>query len=221
VLKTIKSIGADDNTLVIFTSDNGPWLSYGNHAGSAGPLREGKGTCWEGGVRVPFLARWPGNIPAGSIQNEPAMTIDLLPTFAKLVGVPFPPARIDGKEIGALLRCEAGAKNPHEAYFLYCHTNELHAVIAGKWKLMLPHTYRTMAGQEPGKDGKPGRYKNLKCGLELYDLTTDIGETTDVSARHPEIVQRLLAHAESARSELGDALTSRKGTGVRQPGWVN
>ena len=157
ILAALKKHGLEENTLVIFTSDNGPWLSYGNHAGSAGPLREGKGTVCEGGVRVPFVARWPGQIPAGSVQDEPAMTIDLLPTVAKLIGAELPKHPIDGKDIGALLRGEPGAKCPHEAYFHYYAQGELQAVRSGKWKLMLPHTYRTMAGQPPGKDGTPGR----------------------------------------------------------------
>jgi arylsulfatase len=220
VLKAVKDAGAEGNTLVVFTSDNGPWLSYGNHAGGAGPLREGKGTTWEGGVRVPCVARWPGTIPAGSVQAEPAMTIDLLPTVAKLAGADLPKLPIDGKDVGPLLRCEKGAKSPQAAYYFYFGTNELQAVRAGRWKLVLPHTYRSMAGQEPGKDGKPGRYRQEKVGQELYDLAADVGESTDVSAKHPEVVKRLLADAEAARADLGDALTGRTGAGTRQPGRV-
>jgi arylsulfatase A-like enzyme len=220
VLKAIKDAGVDKNTLVLFSSDNGPWLNYGNHAGSAGPLREGKGTVWEGGVRVPCVARWPGVIPAGSTQPEPAMTIDLLPTLAKLIGAELPKLKIDGKDIGPLLKGESGAKCPQQAYYHYYGTNELQAVRAGPWKLILPHTYRSMSGQEPGKDGKPGRYKQVKSGLELYNLSADVGETTDVAAKHPEVVTRLLAEAEAARNELGDALTGRTGSGVREAGKV-
>ena len=147
ILGALKKHRLEKNTLVIFTSDNGPWLSYGNHAGSALPLREGKGTCWDGGVRVPFIARWPGKIPKASVCQEPAMTIDLLPTVAKLVGAELPPHKIDGLDIWPLLSGDPMAKNPHDAYYFYYENNQLQAVMSGNWKLQLPHTYRTLAGQ--------------------------------------------------------------------------
>jgi arylsulfatase len=219
ILAALKDHGLEQNTLVIFTSDNGPWLSYGNHGGSAGPLREGKGTNWEGGMREPFVARWPGHIPAGSVQTEPAMTIDILPTVAHLIDARLPKNKIDGKDITPLLLCKPGAKSPHEAYYFYYHVGQLQAIRSGKWKLMLPHTYRTMKGQKPGKDGKPGPYRQVKITKpELYDLSADIGETTNVADQHPDVVKRLLGYAEQARAELGDSLTKRKGTGVREPG---
>jgi arylsulfatase A len=219
ILKALDEHKLADNTLVIFTCDNGPWLSYGNHAGSSGGLREGKGTVWEGGVRVPLVARWPGKIPAGSVCREPAMTIDVLPTVAKIVGAEVPKLTIDGKDIGALLRGEKDAKCPHEAYFHYFAQGELQAVRSGKWKLMLPHTYRTMEGQPEGKDGKPGRYKQVKIEKpELYDLAADVNETKDVAAANPEVVKKLLALADAARDDLGDALTKKTGKGTREPG---
>lgn len=219
IVKVLDDHKLTDNTLVIFTSDNGPWLSYGSHAGSAGPLREGKGTVWEGGVREAFIARWPGKIPAGSECREPAMTIDILPTIAKIIGAELPKLKIDGKDIGPLLRGEKGAKCPHDAYYFYYGTNELQAVRSGKWKLMLPHTYRTMADQPPGKDGKPGRYKQVKIEkAELYDLETDVGETKNVADANPDVVKKLLEYAEAARNDMGDALTKRPGKNLRQPG---
>ena len=219
VLKTLRSNGLDDNTLVIFTSDNGPWLSYGNHAGSAAPLREGKGTVWDGGVREPFIARWPGTIPAGTVQREPAMTIDLLPTLAGVIGAALPDRPIDGKDIFPLLRCEPGEKSPHDAYFFYYKANELQAVRSGPWKLVLPHAYRTMNGQPPGRDGKPGQYRMITVQTaELYDLAHDPGERHDLAARYPDVVRRLQAHAETARDDLGDALTGRPGAGRRPAG---
>ena len=219
ILKTLDRNKLADNTLVIFTTDNGPWLSYGNHGGTAGKLREGKGTVWEGGVRVPLVARWPGTIPANAVCRIPAMTIDVLPTVAKIVGAELPQHTIDGKDIGPLLRNEAGARSPHEAYFHYYNTGELQAVRGGKWKLMLPHTYRTMDGQDPGKDGTPGRYRQVKIELpELYDLDADVGETKNLAAANSEVVKRLLDFAEKAREDLGDSLTKRVGKGVREPG---
>ncbi len=216
ILDALDKHGLTENTLVMFTSDNGPWLSYGNHAGSAGPLREGKGTTFEGGVREPFLARWPGKIPAGAVQNEPAMTIDLLPTVAHLIGAELPKHPIDGLDIWPLLANQPGAKNPHEAYYFYYNLGELQAVRSGPWKLILPHTARLI--QDRGHDGAPGKYKATMVGQSLYNLDDDLGETTDVAARHPEIVERLLGYAEKARSDMGDSLTKRKGSGVRAAG---
>ncbi len=203
ILETLQRLGLEDNTLVIFTSDNGPWLSYGNHGGSAGRLREGKGTTWEGGVRVPFIARWPGRIPADKTQDEPAMTIDLLPTIAHLTGAKLPAHKIDGKSIHSLLLAKAGAKSPQEAYFFFWG-KELQGVRSGQWKLYLPHSYRTLAGGPGGQDGKPMPYKQAQTGLELYDLAADLSETSNVAARHPDIVRRLQALAEGIRADIGE-----------------
>jgi arylsulfatase A-like enzyme len=208
VLDTLQRLGIDDNTLVIFTSDNGPWLSYGNHSGSAGILREGKGTAWEGGVRVPFVARWPGRLPADRTQNEPAMTIDLLPTIARFTGAKLPAGKLDGKDIGPLLLGEKNAKSPHDAYYFYWN-NELHGVRSGPWKLYFPRTYRTMMGNELGKDGKPGLYKNVKAGLELFNLENDLSERTNIVERHPDVVRRLEMLADRMRDDLGDSLRKK------------
>ncbi len=217
ILRALKQHHLEKQTLVIFTSDNGPWLSYGNHAGSAGPLREGKGTCWEGGVREPFIARWPGRIPGGSICREPAMTIDLFPTIARLIGADLPGHTIDGLDIWPLLSGKREAKNPHDAYYFYYENNQLQAVMSGRWKLMLPHSYRTLKGQPPGRDGTPTTYIYQKIQRpELYDLEADVGETRDVAAAHPEIVNKLQGLAEAAREDLGDSLTKQTGRGVRE-----
>ena len=174
ILKTLKQNGLDENTLVIFTCDNGPWLSYGDHGGSALPLREGKGTMWDGGCREPFIARWPGKIPPGSVCRETAATIDLLPTFAHLADAPLPKNKIDGKNIWPLLAGEKAAKTPHESYYFY-YGRQLQAVRSGKWKLHFPHGYRSLKG-EPGSGGIPGPYVQKKTGLALYDLRNDISE---------------------------------------------
>ena len=219
IVKALDEYKLAQNTLVIFASDNGPWLSYGNHAGSAGQLREGKGTSWEGGVRVPFIARWPGKIPADSTCNIPAMTIDILPTVAKLIGAELPKRTIDGKDIFPLLQCAPDADMAHEAYFHYYAANELQAVRTRAWKLVLPHSYRTMAGQPQGADGKPGRYKQVKLEKpELYHLSQDPGETKNVADANPKVVKQLLELADKARDDLGDSLTKRKGKGAREPG---
>jgi arylsulfatase A-like enzyme len=218
VLAALRRLAIDRDTLVLFASDNGPWLSYGDHAGSAGPLREGKGTAFEGGVRVPFVARWPGRIPAKTVVTEPAMTIDLLPTLARLAGAALPERPIDGLDISTLLLGEPGARSPHEALRFYYGT-ELRAVRAGRYKLVLPHRSQTLDGP-PGAGGRPGKYRQADVPLALYDLVADVGETTDVASAHPDVVARLQDVAEKAREDLGDSLSKRTGRGVREPGRV-
>lgn len=203
ILDAIREWGLDEQTLVILTSDNGPWLVYGSHAGVAGRLREGKGTTWEGGVRVPFVARWPGRIPAGKTSDEPAMTIDLVPTVARLTGAKLPDHKIDGQDIGPLLRGEANAKSPHEALPFYWGKH-LQSVRAGDWKLYFPRTYISMAGKHGSDDGKPVVANQVKAGVELFNLRDDLSETTNVAQRHPDIVRRLEAIADRYRADLGD-----------------
>lgn len=216
VLQEIQRLGLDDRTLLIFASDNGPWLNFGNHAGSAGPLREGKGTAWEGGVRVPCIMRWPGRIPAGSVCNGMAATIDLLPTIASITGSTLPSREIDGVDILSLME---GRRNvaPRREFFYY-YEGELHAVRSGKWKLHFPHGYRSYVGVTPGKDGVPGPYASGTTALALYDLENDIGERTNVAAEHPDIVSNLKELGEEARQTLGDRITGKQGYGVRPPG---
>jgi arylsulfatase A-like enzyme len=221
ILDALQRNGIDENTLVIFTSDNGPWLRYGNHAGSAGPLREGKGTKLEGGYRVACLMRWPGKIPPGTACDELAATIDILPTVARLVGAKLPSDRIiDGKDIWPLMAGEAGAESPHEAFWCYWNS-ELQAVRDRRWKLHFPHTYSSMASRPGGRDGVPRQAEDARIGQALYDLKNDVGETTDVAAEHPNVVARLMKHAEAARAALGDSLTGRQGSEIRPPGEVD
>ena len=147
------------------------------------------------------------------------MTIDILPTVAKLVGAELPPHKIDGLDIWPLLSGAPGAKNPHDAYYLYYENNQLQAVMSGNWKLQLPHTYRTLAGQPGGRDGTPAPYQQRKLeSSELYDLDRDISEASNVAEQNPDMVKRLEALAEQAREELGDSLTKRTGKGAREPG---
>jgi len=217
ILSALKRLNQDERTLVIFTSDNGPWLSYGDHAGSAGSLREGKMTTWEGGVRMPCLMRWPGHIPPGTVCREPAMTIDLLPTLARLAAADLPRLKIDGLDIWPLLSNQPGAKSPHQAYFFYWN-NELQAIRSGRWKLHLPHNYITLGEKPGGKEGRPAKYDQAKTPLALYDLEKDPGESKNLAGDQPEIVSRLKQSAEQIRAELGDSATKQTGTGVRPPG---
>jgi arylsulfatase A-like enzyme len=217
IMRALKRHGLEKNTLVIFTSDNGPWLSYGNHGGSAGPLREGKGTTFEGGVRVPCVACWPGRISPGTICKEPAMTIDFLPTLAALTGAELPKHPIDGRDITSLVTAPDGAKSPHEALYFYWG-RQLQAIRSGPWKFHFAHQHTSLDGKPGGRDGKPAPYTQKAIGESLYDLNSDIGETRNVASQNPEVVAKLKALADKAREELGDTTTKQPGKGVRPAG---
>ncbi len=220
IVEAVRRNGLEKETLVVFTSDNGPWLSYGEHSGSARPHREGKGTMFDGGCRVPAIVWGPGRVPAGTVCREPAMTIDILPTVARLIGAKLPELRIDGRDIGPLLFGEPGAKSPQEAYYFYWG-RELQAVRMGRWKLHFPHGHSTLAGREGGKGGIPAKYDQARIELSLFDLEKDPGETTDLKAGHPEVVERIRALAEGMRKDLGDSATKQVGSGAREPGRVS
>jgi predicted neuraminidase len=152
------------------------------------------------------------------VQTEPMMTIDILPTIAKIVGAELPKRPIDGKDIGDLLMAKPGAKCPHEAYFHYYGQNELQAVRSGKWKLMLPHNCRMIEDRMPGMNGKPAGYRQVKLDLMLFDLDSDVSELTNVAVQNPDVVKALQTLAEKARADMGDSLTKRTGAGNREPG---
>jgi arylsulfatase A-like enzyme len=199
ILDELKRQGLDGNTLVIFTSDNGSRARGGG--GSNDPLRGTKGTCWEGGQRLPMIARWPGRIPAGATCGAVCTSMDFLPTFVNLSGGTVPTDRaIDGRDISALLQ-DPGAVSPHEAFYYY-HAGNLHAVRKGDWKLHVCVS----------------RDRELVDACELYNLAGDIGETTDLAERHPEIVKELAAHAEAVRQVLGDRRLGIEGSGRRPQG---
>ncbi|MBL7154637.1 MAG: sulfatase-like hydrolase/transferase [Phycisphaerae bacterium] len=179
VLGALKKAGVDENTLVVFTSDNGPWLSKKHHGGSALPLRDGKFSTYEGGMREPCIMRWPGRIPAGAECGEVCGTIDLLPTFAKLAGGEPPSDRvIDGKDIRHLMGGKLGARSPHEAYYFYRGTR-LESIRAGMWKLVR---------------------KNRK--IELFDLQDDLSETKNLAGENADVVKRLTTMMDKFDSEL-------------------
>jgi len=236
IVKTLKEQELTRKTLVIFFSDNGPFLSYGEHAGHAEPLREGKLTSFEGGFRSPCIMRWPGQIPAGSTCAEMASSMDLLPTIAKLIGAQLSQDRpIDGRDIWPLIKGTPNAKTPHQALCFYAGT-ELQAVRSGDYKLHFPHQYLTTAA-DPGRGGYPSNHGKLKpmsitssglagiasrhgyrvteTPMALFNLQTDPGEIENVLARHPGVVSRISKLAEAARRELGDSLTGQVGQAVR------
>ncbi len=167
ILKTLKSLNIDENTLVIFTSDNGPWNLKNGQGGSALPLRGFKFDTYEGGMREPMIAHWPGKIPAGSVCSEIASTIDLLPTIAWLTGSAKPKAPIDGENIWPLLSGKRGAKTPHDGYYYY-NAMTLQGVRSGDWKLRI-----------------------VKGKVELFNLAKDISESKNIESENPEIVNRL------------------------------
>lgn len=211
VLDTLGRLRLDGRTLVLFTSDNGPWLTMGKRGGTARPLRGGKGACYEGGMREPCIARWVGHVPAGTVCKEVATTMDILPTLAGLAGAKPPADRtIDGRDISPLLAGANDARSPHEAFFYYC-AGRLDAVRSGSWKLVYPFPdFYGRAAQSGTASGAPA----------LYDLETDIGETRDVAADHPEEVKRLTALVEKCREDLGDSRTGQKGKNLRPCGHV-
>lgn len=227
VLDQLSELGLEEKTLVLFTTDNGPvvwegsdggWVwtpdddgrptrgQLGYPSGSAGPLRGRKNTTWEGGMRVPMIARWPGRIPAGRVCYEMATALDFLPTIAGLTGAGVPDDRIiDGHDITPLLFDQRGAGSPYLAFFYY-RDDRLQAVRSGRWKL---HVYRP----EWDQDDFQGSRQTL-----LFDLQEDKGEEHDVAAAYPQIAAQLEALAEAAREDLGDAVTGREGKNVRPVG---
>ena len=219
IMDALKKNGVSENTMVIFTSDNGPWLNYGDHAGLAHPLREGKGTMFEGGCRVPTLMQWPGVIPAASVCDQMVSSIDIFPTIAERIGAQLPKKKIDGINILPVLK-DPKAKLDRKYFFHYYGNGELHAVRDQRWKLHFKHQYRTLGDREGGKNGIPVNYKYLKCDVALYDLENDIGESNNVLNDHPDIVARLKKAADVCRAELGDKHVNQKGDGVRPPGRV-
>ena len=236
VIAAVDRNGLAEKTLIIFATDNGPFLSYGNHAGSAGPLREGKLTTFEGGVRTPCIMRWTGRIPAGTKYDELVCSMDLLPTFARLVGGKLSDKKIDGMDVSQALFENISGLNSHLRPFFYYSGDELQAVRVGDWKLHLPHDYLSSASP-PGRDGRPANYENMQklpmsvsglqgiasrhgyvvkhIDLSLFHLKDDVGETRNVADANPKVVAQLMELAEQARADLGDSLTKRVGANVR------
>ena len=203
LLHELKRLGLDENTLVIFTSDNGSRAR--DEGGSNAPLRAHKGTTWEGGQRVPCLMRWPGQIPAGRVCNALTTAMDLCPTLANVGGASMPQDRIiDGEDIAPLMRGD-DAQSPHDAFFFYI-MNNLMAVRSGKWKLHVAQFVWPARAIEPIQ--------------ELYDLDADIGETTNLYDQFPDVVAALTAKLEACRQDLGDDLTGVTGQNRRPVGRV-
>ena len=218
IMETLKSNGLDKNTIVIFTSDNGPWLNYGNHAGNPGGFREGKGTTYEGGHRVPFIVRWKGNIPSGQICNQLVSAIDIMPSIASICKLQLPENKIDGVSLVSIFKGDMNA-TPRKNFLYYYRKNSLEAVRRDNWKLVFEHPSRSYLDQAPGKDGYPGNTpENVMMPYALYDLRRDPSEAYDVKDQNPLIVTELNKLAEEARKDLGDDIQNRKGEQVRPVG---
>ena len=211
ILDTLRELKLADNTLVVFTSDNGPWLTQGKNGGTAGPLRGGKGGTFEGGVREPTVAWWPGKVPAASTCDAVAGNIDLLPTFAALGGANLPVGvRIDGRDILPVLlgKTKQAQRDAH----YYFSGNRLEAVRSGPWKLAVARQSENMGGAGANKKGAAAQFTPT-----LYNLDTDIGEKTDVAAEHPDVIERLQKLIAAMDADLG---VNHQGPGVRPPGHV-
>lgn len=217
----LKELRMEENTLLIVTSDNGPWINYGNHAGSTGGLREGKGTSFEGGQKVPCLMTWKGVIPAGTICNNLASSIDILPTLAAITGAELSGRKIDGVNIYELMKGDF-SQNPRDHFLYYYRKNSLEAIRKGDWKLVLPHHSRTYEGFKPGLDGMPGQVnENHFIEGGLYDLRRDPGERYNVRGDYPEIEAELLKIVKQAREDLGDDLSGNPGKNRRPAKTLN
>ncbi len=200
ILKALRDDGLDENTLVVLTSDNGPWTSYGNHAGAT-PFREAKGTGFDGGTRSACIMRYPGQIAAGSASTKALCTIDLLPTFARLASAPLPKNPIDGLDVWDLIVDKPGAANPHD-FYAFSTADKFEGVISGDghWKLHVPHTYRTLV--DVGNNGKPGKFRQAKIDLSLFDMERDPFETINVVEKVPEVASRMKMYAEQHRKQF-------------------
>jgi arylsulfatase len=221
IMKALRDNNLEKNTLVIFTSDNGPWLNFGNHAGSTGGLREGKGTSYEGGQRVPCIMNWKGRIMPGKVSNSLVCAMDIYPTVASLIKAKLPQNKIDGVSLLSIINGDYDAQPRNEFYYYY-RRNNLEAVRIGDWKLVLPHPTRTYLNHAVGNDGWPGDTdENFAARMELFDLRRDPGERYDVQDQYPDIVRKLLALADVAREDLGDELTDKPGNNRRPSGRVD
>jgi len=192
--RALKERGLENNTIVILTSDNGPWISYGNHAGIT-PFREAKGTSFDGGIRSACIVKYPGGIKAGAISERTFGSVDLLPTLCHLAGVPLPENEIDGEDVWDVIRGKEGAENPH-AYYAFSNGRNFEGVMSGdgRWKLHLPHNYRIL--ETDGADGIPGKYGRARIDTALFDMVADPLETTNVISEYPDLAVELIGLAE-------------------------
>lgn len=199
IMKALKNNNVDDNTIVIFSSDNGPWAAYGNHAGTT-PFKEAKATSFEGGTRSACIIKYPEHLKAGTESSNMFTTLDLLPTLANIATVQLPKEPLDGKDVWNLISNKDQAY-PQD-YYAFTTGNKFESVMSGngKWKLHLPHDYRTLT--VPGIDGNSGKYETKTIELSLFDMENDPYETTNVIGQHPEIKEQLLGYANAHKARF-------------------
>ncbi|MBT8231705.1 MAG: sulfatase [Saprospiraceae bacterium] len=220
IMNTLKELEIDTNTMILFMSDNGPWIAYGNHGGSTGGLKEGKETSFEGGISSPLLIQYPNVIPSGKKIDTAINGIDLLPTIAHLAGAKLPEKKIDGKNILAQLKGEENIM-AHDAYYFYMNKNQLEAVMTDRWKLVFPHTFNSLNGKDGGQNGILAQYEKVYTDMKLFDLINDRAETRNVLNNHPDVVNILKAKGDSIRNVLGDKVNNIEGSEVRDLGLLN
>lgn len=220
VLNTLDKEKLTNNTVIMLMSDNGPWVHFGNNAGSSGGFREGKGTTFEGGTRVPCLMRWPNKIKAGNVSGELISNLDILPTISAITNSKLPEKRIDGLNLLPLLTGKT-IKSPRETLYYYYNQNSLKGVRYKNWKLILPHKSQTYEQGTLGRDRFPGQLKSMDVPQGLYDLAHDPGERYDVQKLYPEMVSEIMKYVEEARVDLGDDLTGREGANRRKAAKVH
>jgi arylsulfatase len=189
IIKALEKKGVLNNTLIIFTSDNGPWLSYGNHGGSAGKLRGGKFDVFEGGFRVPCIMSFPKAIPKGKVNNDLITSMDIVPTLCQMTGTPLPAKKIDGINVLPSIKGKKMNKTLDTRYFYYFSDEKLSAVRKGHWKYMIPIKYKSVS--IAGKDGRNGKTEAYQQSEALYHLERDISESTNVIIDYPEITNEL------------------------------
>ena len=227
ILDELEALGLDDDTIVVFTSDNGPWLLMGDHGGTRGDFREGKATTFEGGVRMPAMIWAPGRIPAGQVVREPVISMDILPTVLNMAGIEMP-SNLDGVPLYGILSgdgartSDAGLDSERPLFFY--RSGQLRSMRKGKWKLHVPHAYTSILeeyGARPGSGGHPGAYGRAEIGIALYDLEDDPSESVDLAADYPEVVEALMVHIEDARDRIGDELTDHVGSEATPPQFID
>ena len=187
-MKALKVNGLERNTLVVFTSDNGPWITFGNHAGKTPSAKQKRHLLTE--VPSACIMKFPGKIPAGKVSDEVFCTIDLMPTICHLTGAKLPDNEIDGMNVSDIIMSKPGVVNPHE-YYAFSTGMTFEAVMSGdgQWKLHVPHDYQTLV--YAGKDGMPGQYKQAHLDLSLFDMKNDPYETQNVIDKYPDVAKKM------------------------------
>ncbi len=221
VMNALKRNSLIENTIVIFTSDNGPWLTFGNNAGNTAGLREGKGTAWDGGLKVPCIISWPGKTQPGTVCNKLLTTMDILPTLVDICSAKMPVKKIDGIDFKKVLLGDNHV-NPRDEFAYYYDENNLKAIRKGNWKLVFAATSQTYGPPATiGGDRYPGKYANMEVSMGLYNLSNDPGEDRNVMDQYPEKLTELKLVADKYRQQLGDGLTKTTGNEVRPAASIN